>query len=320
MNSYYVYCLTDPRNNLPFYIGKGKGKRMYSHERDVKNGKIPNTNNTYLFWKIKKILKLGLHIIYNKMAENLDDSSALLREMEEIRRIGRHDLHLGTLCNLTDGGEGNSGKVVSEASKRKMSMTAKERLKDPSKHPMFHKHHSQESKNKMSVSGKLRFSSPEERERTAETTRRGMFSSGYVDRVSKSITLKSPTQKIIIAKNISKFCRENNLENANVYKLLSGEIKQHKGWTLPNTIINKPEYCVINSAGRVYTVTNIESFCREHNLIGTNFRRLLRGESLTHKGFIKYVELNGNSPGEYVRNIKHSIYSKSNKLNRQRTS
>jgi hypothetical protein len=28
---YYVYQYIDPRNNLPFYIGKGKGKRYQTH-------------------------------------------------------------------------------------------------------------------------------------------------------------------------------------------------------------------------------------------------------------------------------------------------
>jgi len=28
---YYVYALIDPRNNKPFYIGKGKDNRIYNH-------------------------------------------------------------------------------------------------------------------------------------------------------------------------------------------------------------------------------------------------------------------------------------------------
>jgi hypothetical protein len=34
---YYVYCLVNPRDNKIFYIGKGKGNRVFQHAKDSLN-------------------------------------------------------------------------------------------------------------------------------------------------------------------------------------------------------------------------------------------------------------------------------------------
>ena len=284
-NIFYVYHLIDPITNIPFYIGKGYGNRMYDHERSVMSGKHPN-NNHHLFYKIKKILNECGRINYKKIIENIDEQSALLKESEEIKRMGRADLKSGPLCNLTDGGDGVSGLKMSESAKSKMKIRVKKW-----------------------------FSDPKHRKETSIKTKLGMIKSGYIDRISKSITLKSPNGKIITVKNINKFCRENNLGNANLYKVIRGKIKQHRGWTLPTTILNKPEYRVIDISGISHTFTSIPRFCRENNLTDTSLRCLLQEKLLTHKGFIKYTNLNGQSVREYIKNIKHKIYSESNKNN-----
>ena len=33
---YYVYLYVDPRSNRPFYIGKGKGRRILAHLSDLR--------------------------------------------------------------------------------------------------------------------------------------------------------------------------------------------------------------------------------------------------------------------------------------------
>ena len=37
LNGFYVYALVDPRNDKVFYVGKGTGNRVFSHE--IESGK-----------------------------------------------------------------------------------------------------------------------------------------------------------------------------------------------------------------------------------------------------------------------------------------
>ncbi len=52
--------------------------------------------------------------------ENLTEKEAFDLEIELISKIGRSDLKLGPLTNLTDGGEGQSGAVVKESTRQKL--------------------------------------------------------------------------------------------------------------------------------------------------------------------------------------------------------
>lgn len=56
LNGFYVYALIDPRNNQVFYIGKGIGNRVFSHE--IESGKSPQSEKAKL-QKIRGIEKSG---------------------------------------------------------------------------------------------------------------------------------------------------------------------------------------------------------------------------------------------------------------------
>lgn len=91
LNNTCVYFHINPLKNEIFYVGIGNIKRPYSK------------HNRSLFWnKVKN--KYGF--IVDIVDENLSWKEACEKEKFYIKFIGRRDLKLGSLVNLTDGGDG----------------------------------------------------------------------------------------------------------------------------------------------------------------------------------------------------------------------
>ena len=81
----------------PFYIGKETSDRIITSKCDWR---------TFKSNKIKSISNLGGQVISKKLHENISFEDSITLEKQIIQKIGRRDLHLGPLTNLTDGGEG----------------------------------------------------------------------------------------------------------------------------------------------------------------------------------------------------------------------
>lgn len=104
---YYVYVLIDPRNNKPFYVGKGKGDRV---ERHYYNWSSIDKSNPYKFRKIKKLKELGYQPKYKIVFESTNQSCVFQKEKELIAEWGRFGIDKqGILTNVNPGGEGNTG-------------------------------------------------------------------------------------------------------------------------------------------------------------------------------------------------------------------
>lgn len=74
MKEHYVYALIDPINRIPFYIGKGKKDRCYSHLKGYANYNQDKLNC------IKNIRLLGFEPIVYKFIENISNSDSLKYE------------------------------------------------------------------------------------------------------------------------------------------------------------------------------------------------------------------------------------------------
>ena len=118
MKVFYVYIYFDPRqqsnynilgetfNYKPVYVGKGKGNRVLMHIKSKSKTKLINLN--------KHLVKQGLVPCYKILRYFNNEEEAHSLEMELIKELGREDLGLGPLFNLTNGGEGVSGVIVTQ--------------------------------------------------------------------------------------------------------------------------------------------------------------------------------------------------------------
>jgi hypothetical protein len=222
MNNYYTYAYLR-EDGTPYYIGKGKGSRVFSKHKRRKGSLIPVPNKD--------------RILILKKFE--DENEAFRHEIYIIDILGRKDLGTGILRNKTNGGDGCSGYKHSEESKKKQSIshTGKKRGTP-----------SEETKEKIRKSnlGKpswnkgLKFPNS-----INEKTRKKMRESHLGKKLSKETIEKrtktrckkmykiiSPDNVEYYSNNVREFCKEHNLNGSNMYNVLNEKQKSHKGWTI----------------------------------------------------------------------------------------
>jgi hypothetical protein len=147
---YYTYAYLR-EDGTPYYIGKGSKNRIYQN-----NGRPCNKP------------KDKSRIIFLK--QNLTEEEAFKHEKYMIAVFGRKDLGTGILHNRTAGGEGSSGLVLSEETKKIMSEAKKGKTKTKEhkrkiseankgkNNPFYGKIRTEESRKKQSESRKGKYS------------------------------------------------------------------------------------------------------------------------------------------------------------------
>ena len=180
---YYTYAYLR-EDRTPYYIGKGTGNRIYSTNRIIKPPKDKS------------------RIIYLK--QNLTEEEAFKHEIYMIDVFGRKDLGTGILHNRTGGGEGSSGSIRSEETRRKIGEAQKNiseetrrkigESKKGEKNPNYGKTRSKETKKKISEAEKGKINSKEHNRKISEA-QKGENNPNYNKTASKESKKKMSEAK-----------------------------------------------------------------------------------------------------------------------------
>jgi hypothetical protein len=230
---FYVYAYLRSKDSergakySPYYIGKGSGNRCYG-----KSGRPANRPKD-----ISYIVTVQ---------EGLTEEEAFSLERYCIALYGRLDIKTGVLRNRTDGGEGRSGYVASEETRRRMSHKGPANAlwgRTGELSPRWGTFHTEETRRKISKGKKGernpnwgKTHSPETRRRISEGQRGRKQSEETKRKIALTkakylYELIDPNGEVYITDNLLEFSGQHGLTNPALSLVVRGKQNHHKGWT-----------------------------------------------------------------------------------------
>jgi hypothetical protein len=285
INEYFVYCFLDKRKPgeyihgdyvfdfEPIYIGKGKGNRPNRHYYLYKR------YNTRFYSKMKSIILDGFNPEFILISSNLSEKDSLELEISLISTIGRIE-NGGTLTNLTDGGNGQSGFKFSEESKKKMSEKRLGKKHGPT---------SDETKLKISIS---KIGKPSKIKGLSFEDLHGEEKSNDIKmKMSISASKRTGEKNSMYGKNHKEESKEKM--SLNTIKRF-GEYNPNFGREYKEEEKTYDTWHIVNINGEGLIIDNLNKFCSENNLNPSCMRDIHYGRMKNHKGWIKVEKLTDN--------------------------
>jgi hypothetical protein len=269
MNNFYIYAHYKPDGNI-FYVGKGHGKRAW----------ITRGRSTFWVNTIKKHNGYQVVLLY----ENLSESEAFLLEKKEIEFWGRRK-DGGFLINLTDGGEGCSGRVFSSEEKEKL----KERMKKLAQNPEW------KAKNKEQLQKLAQ--TPEWKAKNKEWLQKLRQNPEYKAKNKERLQklTQTPEWKVNQKERMKKLAQNPEWKAKNKEQLQ--KLAQTPEWKAKHKAAAKcqeKDYIFISPDNNVHHIHGLNEFCRLHGLHEGNMSRVHAGTRKIHKGWTKYIPLDNN--------------------------
>lgn len=268
-NNFCIYVILDPRkpgnyqygeykfDYEPFYVGmSGKIKRRLAQH--LRESFYKNVRNKLKANKIKKLIHKGLDPIFKILYKQLIKENAIKLEIDLIKKIGRINLELGLLTNLTDGGDIIINLSKESKQKHRENCGWSLGMRGPGTPNYGHKHteenkrkwsemkkgikFTEEHKKKIGQSNKGKHNYPkltgkdspqygyvasEETKQKLRLVRKGKF--GVNATYAKYWKVINPQNQEQIIRNLLNFCNQNNLNYSTMANIAAGRQKSHRG-------------------------------------------------------------------------------------------